>query len=357
MDKILIVDDEAMNREILASVFENQYEIIEAANGDEACDIIDRFRTDICVIFLDLIMPGRNGLDVLVHMRYRKLIDYIPVIMITGEATDYTDMKAYEYGAADIIYKPFSAKVVSRRASNLIELYKCKADMETEIRKQTKQIIKYQKEKDELNVLLLDALGSVVEFRSLETGDHVHRVMYFTKVILDYIRSYYPKYGLTIELVELMSHAAALHDIGKIAIPDSILNAPRKLTSEEFEEMKKHTVYGCDILKKFKIAEGSFYRYSYDICRWHHEKVDGRGYPDGLKGDEIPIYCQAVSLADCFDALVSKRVYKDKVAMDEAYDMIFRGECGAFSEEILDCFSKAKEEMFSIVRSYSKGNG
>jgi len=351
MDKILIVDDAELNREMLSAIFEDRFEVLTASDGEEAINIIEELKTDISLIFLDLIMPKKNGLEVLAHMRYKNLIDHIPVIMITGEATAETDMKAYEYGAADVIYKPFAAKVVIRRADNLIELYKSREKIEAELIEKTAEVEKSRVQLANMNEFLLDALGSVVEFRSLESGAHVQRVKYFTKILLEYVKSSYPQYGLTNKQIRLISQAAALHDVGKIAIPDSILEAPRRLTPEEFDEMKKHTVYGCEILEKFKLSNDEFYKYCYDICRWHHEKVDGRGYPDGLNEKEIPIYCQAVAVADCFDALVSKRVYKDSVSCQESFDMIKNGECGAFSDVMMDCFEKAKEEMFRAVQT------
>ncbi len=349
MQKILVVDDAEMNREILSEIFNEQYEVLEAADGEEACKIIDENAADLALIFLDLIMPKKNGLDVLAHMRHYDLTDYIPVIMITGEATVETDIQAYEYGAADIIYKPFSTRVVMRRAQNLIELYEKREQTEEELAKRTEELRRSQSALANTNEFLLDALGSVVEFRSLESGEHIQRVKKFTKIILQYLKSFYPQYDLTSEKIEMISSAAALHDVGKIGIPDAILNAPRRLTPEEFKTMKEHTVIGCEVLEKFRLHNDSFFRYCYEICRWHHEKVDGRGYPDGLKGNEIPIYCQVVSVADCFDALVSKRVYKDAVGLEEAFDMICRGECGAFSENMLDCFKRAKNELFAAV--------
>lgn len=221
--------------------------------------------------------------------------------------------------------------------------------MEAELERLKNEFEKNEKQLTKMNLFLLDALGTVVEFRSLESGDHVKRVMTFTKLVLERIKEKYPVYELTDKKIELMAQAAALHDVGKIAIPDEILKAPRKLTAEEFEEMKKHTIFGCEILEKFKFMDNDFYKYCYEICRWHHEKADGKGYPDGLVKEEIPIYCQATAIADCFDALVSKRVYKDSIACEEAFDMIVRGECGQFSEELLDCFKLAKKDLFSFV--------
>jgi len=353
-EKILIVDDAELNREMLGAIFENQFEIIYAVDGEDAIEKIDVLRDTLSIVFLDLMMPKKNGLEVLAHMRYMNLKDKVPVIMITGEGTSESDTKAYEYGADDIIYKPFSANVVTRRAQNLIEQYQYRKQIETALVERTAEVVKTQQQMARMNEFLLEALGTVVEFRSLESGSHIKRVRWFTKIILLYVKSCYPGYKLTDKQIELMSQAAALHDVGKIAIPDEILKAPRKLNPDEFEEMKKHSEYGCEILDRFKLVEDDFFKYCYDICRWHHEKVDGKGYPDGLVGDEIPIYCQAASLADCFDALVSKRVYKDAETCQNAYQMIVNGECGQFSDVILRCFELAKVEIFSAVETIQK---
>jgi len=355
MEKILVVDDAEVNRVILSEIFKEQFEVLEAENGQIACDIIDELSEEIKVIFLDLMMPVKTGLEVLAHMRKKDMLDHIPVIVITGESSVESDSQAYEYGAADIIYKPFSPKVVMRRAQNLMELFQSKKDIEDELAKRTEELKENQEMLANTNEFLLDALGSVVEFRSLESGEHVKRVKKVTKIILKHIQSFYPEYKLTNEDIHMMSQAAALHDVGKIAIPDNILKAPRQLTNEEFIEMKKHTILGCEILDKFKLQNNMFFKYSYDICRWHHEKVDGSGYPDGLKGDEIPIYCQAASIADCFDALCSKRVYKGPVLPVEAFNMIKRGECGAFSDIILDAFDAAKFDLFYTYENHGLG--
>jgi putative two-component system response regulator len=342
---ILIADDAELNRELIKFIFEEQYNIVEAKDGEQAIDRIKEFGDSIGLLFLDLLMPEKSGLDVLKFMNKEGYINYIPVIMITGESTDESDEKAYEYGASDIIYKPFAPNVVMRRAKNIMELYEHRINLENELEERTRELVVSKKKLEESNDFLVNALSSVVEFRSLESGEHIQRVRYFTKLFLKYIMEFYPKYGITNEQASLIVSASALHDIGKIAIPDSILLKPGRLTPEEFEEMKKHTIYGCEILEKFKQEENEFYRYCYDICRYHHERYDGGGYPDKLKGDEIPIWAQIVSIVDVFDALVSKRVYKAPYAVEEAERMIMRGECGVFSPEILDCFQIAKPEL------------
>lgn len=348
MQTILIVDDAEINRDMLAASFEKQYQILEADDGEEAIRIIDEKKLEISLIFLDLVMPNKNGIDVLIYLRHADLIDYIPVIMITGEATDETDMKAYEYGAVDVIYKPFTAKVVTRRAMNLMEQFSSRKKKETELELRASESFESMGQLANMNEFLLDTLGSVAEFRSLESASHIKRIKSITKILLGYVKSNYPEYGLSDRKIYLMSQAAALHDIGKIAITDDILNAPRKLTTEEFDEIKKHTITGCEIILRFQLEDDEFFKYCYDICRWHHEKNDGKGYPDGLVGNEIPIYCEAVAVADCFDSLVRNRVYQDAVTCSEAYDMIQNGECGAFSDVMMNCFKMAKPEFLMV---------
>ena len=307
---ILIADDAELNREMIKFIFDEQYSIIEAQDGEQAINIIMENSDKICLIFLDLLMPKKSGLDVLRFMNDADYIDFIPVIMITGEATDETDEKAYEYGASDIIYKPFAPNVVMRRAKNIMELFEHRIYLERKLEKRTRQLRESREKLERSNEFLINALSSVVEFRSLESGEHIQRVKYFTKLFLKYIMKIYPEYNITKEQATLIVNASALHDIGKIAIPDSILLKPGRLNEEEFAEMKKHTIYGCELLEKFKQEDNEFYQYCYDICRYHHERYDGNGYPDQLKGDEIPIWAQIVSVVDVYDALVSKRVYK-----------------------------------------------
>jgi len=350
---ILIADDAEINRDMLKFIFEEQFEVLEAGDGQETIDLIEEHRDGIAVLFLDLLMPKKTGLEVMKWMTEKGYMERIPVIMITGEATVESDVKAYEYGASDIIYKPFEPKVVMRRTMNIMELYQRRYCLEQELEERTRQLVESQKKLQDNNDFLVNALSSVVEFRSLESGEHIKRVKNFTKIILTYLRKFYPEYNLTQEQVESIVNASSLHDLGKIAIPDNILLKPGKLTPSEFEEMKKHTVYGCEMLEKFKQEDSEFYTYCYDICRYHHERYDGNGYPDKLVGEDIPIWAQVVSIVDVYDALVSKRVYKVPYAVEEACRMIHDGECGVFSPKILDCFDLAKEELFVMAEGVS----
>lgn len=355
--RILIADDAEINRDMLRFIFEEQFEIIEAADGNEAIERLEEYKDSIAVLFLDLLMPHKTGLEVMEYMAEKGYMDTIPVIMITGEATAESDVKAYEYGASDIIYKPFEPKVVMRRAMNIMELFEHRIDIEHKLEKRTRQLIASQEKLKKNNDFLVNALSSVVEFRSLESGEHIKRVRIFTKIILKYLQKFYPEYKLTDEQVECIASASALHDLGKIAISDSILLKPGKLTEPEFREMKKHTIYGCEMLEKFKQEDSEFYQYCYDICRYHHERYDGNGYPDKLAGEDIPIWAQVVSIVDVYDALVSERVYKPPYVVEEAMRMIYEGECGEFSPKIMECFELAKEELFRITEGITSVDG
>lgn len=342
---ILIADDQEINREILKVIFEEQYQILEAPDGEHAISILKERNQEIILLFLDLLMPKKSGMDVLEFMKQKGYMDTIPVIMITGESTDASDERAYEYGVSDIIYKPFSPKVVMRRTMNLIELFAHRIDIETQLEERTRELRESKEKLEKSNEFLIHALSSVIEYRSLESGEHIHRVQYLTKILLSHLRKYFPQYAITKEQAKSIVDASALHDLGKIAIPDSILLKPDRLTNDEYEEMKKHTIYGCELLNEFKQVDTEFYRFCYDICRYHHERYDGSGYPDKLSGDQIPIWAQIVSIADVFDALVTERVYKKPFAAEEAIRMIQDGECGVFSDEILECFRLAKYEL------------
>lgn len=349
--RILIVDDEEINRMMLMNMFQDdldEYELLEARNGREAISRIEDSR-DIVLILLDVVMPVMNGFKVLEYMHRQGLMDKIPVILITGETIQDSEGEAYSYGAADVIHKPFYTHIVKKRCSNIIELYQSKRNMERRLREQELEIRAQEKEIRETNEFIIDALSSVVESRSAETGDHTKRIKYYTKIMAAYLMNHFPKYGLTAQQADAIARASVMHDIGKISIPDAILLKPGRLTSEEYEIMKTHTTAGCDILEKtYRNRSDEFYRYCYNICRHHHERWDGRGYPDHLAGDDIPISAQIVAVADVYDALVSPRVYKSSFSKDKAFEMIMNGECGQFGPDILECFKLAREEFFNI---------
>lgn len=347
--KILIVDDMEMNRVILRGIVEEQFATLEASDGEEAINILEESKDDIALMFLDLQMPKVNGLEVLKYMQETQLINKIPVIMITGESTVESDVNAYELGVSDIIYKPFSVSIVIRRTLNLIELFEHRTNLEEKLQKRTAELRESHEKIKKNNDFLVETMISMLDFRSAESGEHIKRVRHLTGVLLNYLREFYPEYNINDEQAHMITMAAALHDIGKIAIPDAILLKPSKLTKSEFETMTTHTTIGSEMLDRVKQEDNEFYKYCYEICRYHHERYDGKGYPDKLKGEEIPIWAQIVSIVDVYDALVSERVYKAPYTFEEAIRMIHDGECGVFSPKILDCFDMAKADLFELA--------
>lgn len=343
-DTILVVDDMEVNRAILCEIFNDDYRILEADNGRKALEIIEDEKDRLAVILLDIVMPEMDGFQVLENI-YQTVMQEVPVVLITGDTTAIPEERGFDLGVADVVRKPFEAHIIRRRITNVVHLWDHKNNLEELVKEQTKQLRQTTNK-------IIDTLSTVVEFRDLESGEHINRIKGFTRILLDYVMKYYKEYGITKEQKEKIVQASVMHDIGKIAIPDHILLKPGKLTDEEFEIMKQHTVKGCDIINTISfINDKEFFQYCYEICRHHHERYDGRGYPDRLAGENIPISAQIVSLADVYDALVSERVYKKAFTPDQAYDMIQAGQCGTFSPKILECFKMAKGEFEELKKS------
>lgn len=343
-DTILVVDDMEVNRAILCEIFNDDYRILEADNGRKALEIIEEEKDRLAVILLDIVMPEMDGFQVLENI-YQTVMQEVPVVLITGDTTAIPEERGFDLGVADVVRKPFEAHIIRRRITNVVHLWDHKNNLEELVKEQTKQLRQTTNK-------IIDTLSTVVEFRDLESGEHINRIKGFTRILLDYVMKYYKEYGITKEQKEKIVQASVMHDIGKIAIPDHILLKPGKLTDEEFEIMKQHTVKGCDIINTISfINDKEFFQYCYEICRHHHERYDGRGYPDRLAGENIPISAQIVSLADVYDALVSERVYKKAFTPDQAYDMIQAGQCGTFSPKILECFKMAKGEFEELKKS------
>ena len=356
-DKILVVDDVEINRVLLTEILQDEFQILEAEDGGQALEILEKQNDQISVVLLDLIMPNMDGFAVLEGMKSRGWMGKIPVLVISGESSAKIEGRCFEYGVSDFIRKPFDNSLVRKRVMNTVNLYLYKNHLEDTVAKQTetlkKQNERLKRQAERLkasNERIIDILGTVVECRNLESGEHIMRVKEFTRILALKMMENYPEYGLTPEKVEIITSASSLHDVGKIAIPDGILLKPGRLTAEEFEIMKTHTTKGSELLTNIKgIWDEVYAQVCYEICRHHHEKYDGRGYPDGLKGDEIPVAAQIVSIADVYDALVSSRVYKGAFTVDVAFQMINDGECGVFSPKLLDSFARVREEFESLV--------
>jgi diguanylate cyclase (GGDEF)-like protein/PAS domain S-box-containing protein len=346
-DTILIVDDQEVNRAILRAAFEGEYNILEAENGNMALYLIDQYHKKIAATLLDIIMPGKNGYEVLKECGSKGYLNDFPVVVITAEDSTDNKVQAFDLGASDIIAKPFELYVVKRRVQNIIDLNLQRQNQESIINEQAEKF-------RESNASMIDALSSIIEYRSLETGQHVKRIRLFTRALIEDVAHSYPEYMLTEKQINVITSASSMHDIGKIAIPDSILNKPGRLTPEEFTIMKTHTTKGCEMIARLeKIGDKEFLSYAYNIARYHHERWDGKGYPDGLKGDSIPICAQVVSVADVYDALTNDRVYKKAIPPKDAIVMILNGECGQFSPKILESLKNVEAVFASFTAQYS----
>ena len=343
--QILIVDDSEMNREILTEMLQDDFRILEAENGEEALKMLKQYGTGISLMLLDIVMPVMNGFEVLAAMAREHWMDDIPVIMISSEESEDYIRRAYEMGIADYIRRPFDAKIVYQRVFNTIKLY---AKQRRLISLVADQI--YEKEKN--NRMMVGILSQIVEFRNGESGPHVLHIQTLTRLLLERLVQKTGQYGLSWSEQYMISMASALHDIGKIGIDEKILNKPGKLTKEEFDIMKTHTLIGATMLENLKMYQGEILlEVAYQICRWHHERYDGKGYPDGLVGEEIPISAQVVSLADAYDALISDRVYKKAYSHEQAVKMILNGECGAFNPVLLECLTDIQDHLKEVVNS------
>ena len=338
--KILIVDDSEINRALLAEILEEQYEITEAENGSEAISLLSKRRSDFSLLLLDIIMPDMDGFEVLAYINNYHWNDSLAVMMISADDSPANIKRAYELGAFDYISRPFDPIIVQRRISNTMLLFARQQRLE-------KIITEQFQEQDKNNELMISILSHIVEFRNGESGLHVLHINTITKCLLEQLVRVTDEYSLSPVDISLISTASALHDIGKISISDSILNKPGRLTEEEFEEIKTHTVIGVNMLSDLPIEqqEAPLVKVASEICRWHHERYDGKGYPDGLKGEEIPIAAQVVSLADVYDALISERCYKKAYSYKKALNMILEGQCGAFNPTLLLCLQEISERL------------
>lgn len=337
--EVLIVDDSKMNREILSEMLGSGYKITEAENGEECITALQQRGTGISLILLDIVMPVADGFTVLNYMTRNHRIEDIPVIMISGEGSEETIRRAYEMGASDYISRPFDSRVVCRRVANMIKLYSKQKNL-------TKLVTEQINKKEKNNRMMIRILSQIVEFRNNESGSHVLHIEKLTEMLMNRLIHKTDRYNIDPVQQDLIPIASALHDIGKIGIDEKILNKPGKLTPEEFEKMKQHSVIGEAILTSTKANTNEpLIKIASQICRWHHERYDGRGYPDGLKGDEIPICAQIVSLADVYDALTSERVYKKAFSHEQTMEMIQTGQCGAFNPILLECLADIQDDV------------
>ncbi|WP_313529830.1 HD-GYP domain-containing protein [Anaerotignum sp.] len=349
MKAILIVDDVEVNRAILREIFQKDYVVLEAENGLEALKIITQQRENLVAVLLDIIMPKMDGFGVLEILHEQGFMKKVPVFLITVECTEETTLRGYELGVMDVIERPIVPHVVKRRIESVIELCTMRNNLNEQVVIQEMKLDEKTKEIQGLNNAMIGALATAIEFRDCESGEHVKRIHDLTLFLLKNTRF---KEGLNDQEIDKIATAAIMHDVGKIAIPDQILNKPDRLTRDEFEVMKTHTIRGCELLNQIPtINQNSVYHYAYDICRHHHERWDGGGYPDGLVGEEISPWAQIVALADVYDALTSERVYKKAYSHAKALEMISNGECGIFNPALLQDFLALSEQIHSLMHT------
>lgn len=347
--RVLIVDDSELNRDLLKEMLRDRYEILEAADGEKGLALLYELGTKISLVLLDVVMPKLGGFDVLAVMQKERWLDDIPVMMISAEDSPAFIQRAYDMGASDYITRPFNMNVVRQRSDNITKLY-------AKQRRLLSLVSSQIQEKERNNHIIISILSEVVGLKNGESRKHILSVSRITELLLSRVMQRTSRYHLTWQDEALITNAAALHDIGKIGIDEKILNKPGKLTKEEFEIMKTHTLIGAKMVEHLEaFREEPFVKVTYAICRWHHERWDGRGYPDGLKGDAIPISAQIVSIADVYDALTSKRVYKDAFAHEKAIWMILNGECGRFNPLLLDCLLDIKDSLKAELEKNSAG--
>lgn len=359
-NKILIVDDSKFNRQVLKNILEDEYDIVEAENGREAMAVIEAQKAEIAAVLLDIVMPEVDGVTVLKMLNEKSYLDMFPILVVTSGQDVSLVGECFDYGISDFIRKPVNTDFVKQRVDKLVNLYGQRNDFKERVERQNLtlknqyKLLQQQAEKlKRNNEKMIDVLGTVVEYRNAEDRAHVRRIKDFTGILAKHMMRDYPEYGLTEEKINIISSASVLHDIGKVMIPDAILLKPGKLTEDENEYVKSHSIRGYDIINSIAdLWEEEYVKCSREITRSHHEKYDGSGYPDGLKGDDIPVSAQIVSLADCYESLINESGYKGAIPFDEAFNMILQGECGVFSYKLLECFRKAKEELEECAKSY-----
>ena len=360
-DTILIFEDNTIDRAILVELFQADYKILEAANGKEGLALLNSHFASIAIVLLDNLMPVMDGFTVLEHLKDKNILNKIPFVMITSEQSPELEKKGYEYGIVSYLKKPYQPDLVKQVVRNASGWFQYKIQLELMVKKQNINIQKQNsmlrqqtRKLNQVNEILIDSLSNIMEFRNMEPKQHIKRIREYSLCLGGSVMKLFPEYELTEEKLVQIGWASSLHDIGKIAIPDSIILKPGKLTADEFELIKSHTTKGAEIIQqRLRLNDRAIFEYAYDIARHHHEKYDGKGYPDGLKGDEISIAAQIVSLVDVYDALTSKRVYKAAYEPDKAYQMIINGHSGTFSPKLLKAFTEVKSEFEHLLVMYS----
>lgn len=355
-NQIIIVDEHEPNRRILTQILSAKYTVIGAESSEEAISFVEAAEDTIAAILIDIMMSQSDSFSFLKTIEQYDWHKRIPVLVISGDSSVSVEKKLFEYGVSECISKPFDAALIRIKVRNIIRLFQYQNTLQSRVEHQTEtlskqyMILKQQAEQlKKSNETIIDLLGTMVEYRNLESGEHIRRVKRYTEILATELINSFPEVGLTPEQAAVIAAASPLHDIGKIAIPDTILLKPGRLTDDEYDYMKSHTICGCEILDGIKNAwSEEYHQVSMEICRHHHERYDGKGYPDGLTGSDIPISAQLVSVADVYDALINERVYKDAFPKDKAFRMIITGECGVFSPILMECFRNVREQIEAV---------
>ncbi|MBQ7859392.1 MAG: PAS domain-containing protein, partial [Faecalibacterium sp.] len=348
-DTLLVACGTAENRKTLCSILDEHYNLLQASNVQQMLLLLEQNSGCIAAVLLDATGFDHKNKALFEQPEIQMLLKNKPVIVIVQDESPEVCNLVFRYGATDVIPLHYDPYAMLRRIENIVELNVHKNHLEVLVEEQA-AILRHS------NDTMVDALSSIIEYRSVESGQHILRIRHFTKILLEEVVRSCPEYKLTEADVQIISSAAALHDVGKISIPDAILKKPGKLTEEEMEIMRGHTLTGCHILQRLgDLGNKEYMRYAHNICHYHHERWDGNGYPEGLSGEAIPICAQVVGLADVYDALTTKRVYKDAYSFDTAVNMILNGECGVFSPKLLECFKHVTSKYEALARAYADG--
>lgn len=337
--KILIIDDSEKNRGELTEMLKREFDVINASDAKQGIEMINKYGEDIALLLLEVKICGMSGFEVLTYMKHSGITENIPVIMISDEKSESFIRRAYDLGAVDYIGRPFDFQTVYTRVLNTIKLYAKQRRLE-------KLVARNMVEKEKNNRMLIGVLEQVIEYRNGESGIHVSHIKILTEMLLDKLMQKTDKYNLSWSQRMMIITSSALHDIGKVGIEEKIINKTEKLTEEESNEMKMHTLIGAGMIENLdEYKDEELMQIAYGICRGHHERYDGKGYPDGLKGDDIPIGAQVVALADEYDRLVMGRPNKKSVSHEQAVNMIKDRECGKFNPILVECFLEISDEI------------
>ena len=343
---ILIIDDVEINHAILGQMFEKEYQIADGMNGLEGIQYIDQHQNDIAMVLLDVQMPVLNGYQVMEYMREQGYMEQIPVILITSDGDGDAMERGYALGATDVVKKPFEAKIVIQRVYNVIELYRHKNHLEEMVQMQTVELNRQNEKLRRQNEGMLEIIREIITYRNMESDQHIRYVEGYTEILARKYAVLYPRSKMTEKKIAYIVQAAGMHDLGKIIMPDLLIKRQGRLLPEEIEYLKEHTIKGSDIIKVMsEFQTGALYRISYNVCKYHHEKYDGSGFPKGLSGDKIPIEAQIVGLADMYDALIHVTTNKDSYTKDQAVRMLLDGECGELSPRMKECLAASKKEL------------